>query len=253
MRLTLTKISVLIISSSLFGIPSTVNADWESWLDKAQKTVVGEAPTANASALSSVEIVDGLKQALMQGSRTAIEQLGVENGYLSNPEVRIPLPEKLQTMEKGLRAIGQGALADNFITSMNRAAEQAVPQATDLFVDTISNMSLEDAQVVLRGTEITATEYLRNNSGARLHQLMLPIIKETTDKVGVTSNYKTMISNASFFGNGVGIDAMDLDNYITEQATNGLFYLIAAEEKRIRENPVARTTDLLKKVFASAL
>ena len=237
-------------------VSPTSNADWRSLLGKAKETITGEQKAnvtdAAVGTLSSSDIVDGLKEALKQGSRTAIDTLGKEDGFLGNPKVRIPLPEKLQTLETGLRAIGQGAVADNFINSMNRAAEQAVPQATDLFVNTISDMSLEDAHAVLKGPDDAATQYLRENSGSQLYELMKPMVKEATDKVGVTSAYKNMFSKAGFLGKKIDADAVDLDNYVTQQAMNGLFELIAIEEQRIRENPLARTTDLLKKVFSVA-
>lgn len=237
------------------AITLPASADWSNWLDKARNTVTGnkqgDATTATAM-LSNSEVVNGLKQALVQGSKTAINKLGQEDGFLGDPQVRIPIPEKLETLEKGLRALGQGAMADNFITSMNRAAEQAVPQATDLFVNTISEMSLEDARGILKGADNAATQYLQQKNGDQLQALMKPIVEQATQSVGVTSAYKSMFDKAGFLGRTVNMDSLDLDSYVTEQATNGLFLLIAAEEKRIRENPVARTTDLLKKVFSGA-
>lgn len=246
---------LIVICGALMLSPSS-NADWKSLLGKAKEAVTGEGQTnvidTAVGTLSNSDMVDGLKAALIQGSRTAIDTLGKEDGFLGNPQVRIPLPEKLQTLETGLRALGQGAVADNFITSMNQAAEKAVPQATDLFVNAISNMSLEDAQAVLKGPDDAATQYLREHSGSQLYELMKPMVKDATDKVGVTSAYKNMFSKAGFLGKTIDADAVDLDNYVTEQAMNGLFELIAEEEQRIRENPLARTTDLLKKVFSAA-
>lgn len=257
---TLTVTATLTLSLVITGLlagPRQSSADWKSMLDQAQKTVTSmpsQTPADLAvTSLSNTEVVDGLKQALVQGSKTAIDSLGREDGFLGNPDVRIPLPGKLGSLEKGLRVMGQGAAVDGFITSMNRAAEQAVPQATDLFVNTITSMSLEDAQNILKGPNDAATQYLRQHGGDKLTELMKPIVKDATDKVGVTSAYKNMIGNAGMLGQSAGMNGLDLDNYVTEQATNGLFLLIAAEEKRIRENPLARTTDILKKVFSSAM
>jgi uncharacterized protein DUF4197 len=245
-----------LVIAALLTVSASINAGWDNWLDKAQKTLTGEGKTSIAdsavTSLSSSEIIDGLKQALIQGSKAAIDGLGKENGFLGNPDVRIPLPERLETLEKGLRALGQGDIADNFITSMNRAAEQAVPQAKNLFIDTISDMSLEDARAVLDGPNDAATQYLQKNSGGELQELMKPIVKIATDNVGVTSAYKNMFSEAGLLAKTIDTSSIDLDSYVTEQATNGLFKLIAAEEQRIRENPVARTSDLLKKVFSAA-
>lgn len=246
--------ALAVICAVLMVSPSS-QADWKSLLGKAQEAVTGEQQTnvtgTAIGTLSNSDMTNGLKEALIQGSRTAIETLGKEGGFLDNPHVRIPLPEKLQTLEKGLRAIGQGTVADSFITSMNRAAEQAVPQATELFVNTISNMSLADAQTVLKGPGDAATQYLREHSGSQLYDLMKPMIKDATDKVGVTKDYKNMFSKAGFLGKTIDADAVDIDNYVTEQAMHGLFELIAAEEQRIRKDPLARTTDLLKKVFSA--
>nr|WP_082708925.1 DUF4197 domain-containing protein [Marinobacterium profundum] len=253
-------LSTPVLIASLMGVSLTTHADWKDVLNKAQETITqGQgssgttATNAAIASLSDSDITGGLKEALIQGSRTAIASLGTEGGYLDNPAVRIPLPSQLQIVEKGLRATGQGALADNFITTMNRAAEQAVPLAGDLFVDTIRDMSVEDARSILQGSDDAATQYLREKNSDKLNTLMRPIVADATDKVGVTSAYKGMTGKAGILGNVSNLGSLDLDTYVTEQATDGLFAMIAAEEKRIRENPVARSTDLLKKVFSSAL
>jgi hypothetical protein len=253
-------LSTPVLIASLLGVSLTAQADWKDVLNKAQETITqSQAPNGTTAAnaaiadLSDSEITSGLKEALIQGSRTAIASLGSEGGYLDNPAVRISLPSQLQILEKGLRATGQGALADNFITSMNRAAEQAVPLASNLFVETIRDISLEDVRSILQGPDDAATLYLRKKNGDKLNALMRPIVAESTDNVGVTSAYKSMTGNAGMLGNLSSLGSLDLDTYVTEQATDGLFLMIAAEEKRIREKPAARSTDLLKKVFSSAL
>ncbi len=246
----------LVVICAALLVSAASNADWRNFLDKAKEVVTGEQQAdvidTKVDTLSNSDMVGGLKEALIQGSRAAIETLGKEDGFLGNPKVRISLPEELQTLEAGLRAIGKGAVADNFVTSMNHAAEQAVPQAADLFVDSISNMSLEDAHAVLKGSGDAATQYLREHSGSQLYELMKPMVKEATDKVGVTSAYKNMFSKAGFLGKALDAGAVDLDSYVTQQAMNGVFEMIAIEEQRIRENPLARTSDLLKKVFSVA-
>jgi len=257
-------LSTPILVASLLGASLNSYADWKDVLNKAQDTMTqiqgANKTTANTAAtdaaiagLSNSDITSGLKEALIQGSKTAVASLGTEGGYLDNPAVRISLPMQLQIVEKGLRATGQGALADNFVTTMNRAAEQAVPLASDLFVDTIRDMSVEDARSILQGSDDAATEYLRAKNSEKLNALMRPIVADATSKVGVTSAYKVMSSQAGMLGNVASLGALDLDTYVTEQATDGLFTMIAAEEKRIRENPAARSTELLKKVFSSAL
>ncbi len=253
-------LSMPILMASLLGAAPSSHADWKDVLNKAQETITQGQNTGNTAgtdaaiaSLSNSDITSGLKEALVQGSRSAVESLGTEGGFLDNPAVRIPLPSQLQLVEKGLRVSGQGALADNFITSMNRAAEQAVPLASDLFVDTIRDMSVEDARSILQGPDDAATAYLREKNGDKLNTLMRPIVADATDKVGVTSAYKNMTGKGGMLGSVAELGGLDLDTYVTEQATDGLFTMIAAEEKRIRENPVARGTDLLKKVFSSAL
>jgi hypothetical protein len=238
----------------LFGMPLS-HAGWSDYLD-VLKGAVGEggeqtAVTTPAAALSSGEMVSGLKEALQNGVRFAIDKLGAENGFLGNDLVRIPMPDSLSWVEKSLRTLRQDRLADEFVASMNHAAEQAVPQAAEIFGNAISQMSVEDAQSILKGPDDAATQYFRTNTEAALTERMLPIVKQATGDAGVTSAYKGMMSKAGGLTSLLSSDTTDLDGYVTEKALDGLFLMVAQEEKRIRENPVARTTDLLKKVFGT--
>jgi hypothetical protein len=161
------------------------------------------------------------------------------------------MPEKLAWVEKSLRAVGQDKLADEFITSINSAAEKAVPEVASIFGETIKSMSLEDAKGILQGPDDSATQFFRKNSSAALTERMLPIVKQATDAAGVTSRYKSMMGKASGLMGMFNKETTDLDGYVTNKAMDGLFLMIAEEEKKIRENPLARSSELLKKVFGA--
>lgn len=200
--------------------------------------------------VSDNDISAGLKEALGKGVKSAINALGKPNGFLLNPRVKIPLPKSLQRLEKGLRVAGQGKSVDAFVASMNNAAEKAVPVAIDVFVDAIKQMSFDDARkILLSGQKDAATQFFRRTSEEILRGKFRPIVEEFTEKTGVTQKYKTMVGKAGFAARLLGQDATDLDGYVTQKALDGLFLMVADEEKRIRENPLGRTTALLKKVF----
>lgn len=206
--------------------------------------------TKTTRTVSDSEISGGLKEALSKGIKFAVNSLGKQDGYLANPRVRIPLPQTLQKLEKGLRIAGQGRSVDEFVTSMNRAAEKAVPVAIDIFVDSIRRMTFDDARKILfSGQDDSATMFFRRTSEETLRTKFRPIVEDFTAKTGVTQKYKTMIGKAGFAAQFLGKDATDLDGYVTQKALDGLFLLVADEEKKIRKNPLGRTTDLLRKVF----
>ncbi|MCH9674045.1 MAG: DUF4197 domain-containing protein, partial [Gammaproteobacteria bacterium] len=212
----------------------------------------GGGSASSSSVLSNGDIVQGLKQALLQGSQKAVGQLGQTDGFLGNPKVRIPMPASLQKVESTLRMLKQDKYADEFVQTMNRAAEQAVPKAVDMFKAAISQMTVADAKNILGGPSDAATQYFRRVGGPKLTQDFRPIVENATSQAGLTSSYKQLMNK----GGGVltqlmGKEATDLDGYVTEKAVDGLFTLIAEEERLIRENPVARTTDILKKVFGN--
>jgi hypothetical protein len=226
--------------------------------DKSTNTT---ALSPGVAALSQEQVIQGLKEALSKGVQNAISGLGHENGFLTNLNVKIPMPEKLQTVEKTLRALHEEKLADEFVATMNHAAEQAVPQAASVFGEAIKNMSIADAKAILMGTNNAATEYFRATTETNLYERFLPIVKKATDQTGVTAAYKRLMEKAEGGGSLgalgslgrslLGPEAMDVDAYVTNKALDGLFKMVAEEEKRIRENPIARTTDLLQKVFGA--
>ena len=211
---------------------------------------VSTAAAQRTGNVSDGEISGGLKEALSKGVSTAIKSLGKENGFLGNVRVRIPLPKSLQKVEKVVRVAGQGKAVDEFVASMNHAAEKAVPVAVDVFVDAIKKMTFDDArQILFSGKDDSATQFFRKNSEETLREKFRPIVEEFTEKTGVTQKYKAMIGKAGFAAQFLGKDATDLDGYVTQKALDGLFLLIADEEKKIRKDPLGRTTSLLRKVF----
>ena len=209
-----------------------------------------EAYRAQDKAPDAQTITAGLKQALEHGTRRAVSTLGQVDGYLKNPPVHIPVPDQLQRAESLLRRVGGGRYADQFVASLNRAAERAAPQAKSIFLDVIQAMTIQDAVGILRGPDDAATKYFRLHSQARLTATFRPLVARATSEVGVTAYYKRFVEKAAATGL-VDTRDLDLDDYVTRKALDGLFYMIAREEKRIREDPIARTTELLRKVFAS--
>ena len=196
------------------------------------------------------EMVGAIKQALNVGVKTATNTLGQPNGFQQNPLVKIPLPTQLNDAANLLRQLGQGHLVDEFELTMNRAAEQAVPKAIDVFTLAISQMTIQDALSIVDGKNPqAATDYFRKTSTSELQTRFLPIVKTATEDTGVTSAYKKAIDKAGILGNFIDPNLKDIDQYITHRATEALFIYVAKEEEKIRENPVARTTELLKKVF----
>lgn len=229
------------------ALTANAYADWKSLLN----SVVGGDAAPEAGALSNQDIVAGLKEALEQGARRAVGDLGQTNGFLSDARVRIPMPPALERVESALRTFKQDRYADEFIVTMNRAAEAAVPAASPILRDAVRQMSVDDARQILQGPDDAATQYFRRVGEERLTSRMRPIVSEATSKTGVTSSYKAMMDKAGFAAKLAGAENVDIDGYVTDRALDGLFLLIAEEEKRIRENPLARSTDLLKKVFGS--
>lgn len=247
-RLTIPVLTLAILLCNI----SAARAGWLDWLKKPRTDATPATSTA-APALTEGEMVRGLKEALSKGTQQAVASLGKEGGYLNNPEVKIPMPENLQTIEKALRTIGQGKIADDFVATMNHAAEKAVPEAVSIFGDSITHMTVEDAKGILTGPTDAATQYFHKTSETKLEEKFLPIVKDATQKTGVTSAYKNLMQQAGPLTQFLGNDTGDLDNYVTKKSLDGLFKMIADEEKAIRENPVARTTDLLQKVFGATL
>jgi hypothetical protein len=253
-----TSFRVLILLTAFLGPLVTVRA---GLLDQIKTTLgTNSSSVAMATGLSEDQIASGLKQALGKGVSNAISSLGQSDGFLTNLTVKIPLPGKLQSVESALRLAGQSKMADDFVASMNHAAEQAVPVAAKVFGDAIQQMSITDAKAILTGTNDAATQYFKRTTQTNLYAKFQPVVQKATDSVGVTAQYKAMMgkfdaanSLGTMFGSKpvVKFSAADIDGYVTQRALDGLFVMVAEEEKNIRANPVARTTDLLQKVFGT--
>ena len=243
------------ISASLFVIMALIstpsNADWRSLLKDI--TEVGSdilSDDSGGSSLNSSTIISGLKEALSIGSERAVKAVSKPNGYLSNELIKIAMPPKLKQAGDLMRKFGLSSYADTFEQSMNHAAEKAAPAATALIIDAIKNMSIEDAQTILQGEDDAATQYFREKTTPQLTELFRPTIDSSLNEVGTTKYYNDLTDKVAAIPLvGENID-MNLSDYVTEQALSGLFAMIALEEKKIRENPAARTTELLKQVFA---
>ena len=207
-------------------------------------------PVAALAALSSQDKTAALRTALTQGAQAAVGRLGVVDGFLGNPEVKIPLPGKLKKGEKMLRTLGLGDEADELVTAMNRAAEAAVPEAKVLLVDAVKNLSVQDATSILTGGDDAATQYFRRTTSDKLSAKFLPIVQKSTAKVGTAQKYNELAGQASKFGL---VDAKDasVENYVTQKALDGLFVMMAKEEKAIRTDPLGQSSKILKKVFGA--
>jgi hypothetical protein len=200
--------------------------------------------------LSNDEIIQGLKEALQVGTENAVKLVSKPDGYYQNPDIKIPLPESVQKVEKVLRATGFGEKVDSFELSMNRAAERAAPEAKSIFGDAITRMTFDDAKKILDGRDNEATLYFEDKTSDRLQEVFKPIVKDAMGEVGVTQSFQDLNARAESMPFGQSL-SFDLDQYVTDGALKGLFKMLADEEKRIRTEPAARVTDLLKKVFAS--
>ena len=200
------------------------------------------------SGLSDVKIGSGLKEALHIGTENAVHFTGKADGYFLNQAIKILMPEKLRTFEKGLRAVGYGPQVDEFVLSMNRAAERAAPFAKQIFWDAIKEMTFEDVRKILSGHETAATDYFKAKTTDRLTVVFKPPVSNAMNEVGVTRQYKELVGRYETIP-FVKKESFDLDHYVVTKALGGLFHMVGEEEKKIRKNPAARTTDLLKEVF----
>ena len=211
------------------------------------------AALAQAGALDAISSGDasaGVKEALAKGADYAVSSLGKDGGFLGNSKVKIPLPGYLQKAESGLRMFGMGKQADELVNTMNRAAEQAVAEAKPILTESIKKMSVQDAKGILTGGEDSVTQYFKRTSTEQLTQKFTPIVQASTKKLQLADQYNTFAGKASSAGL---IDAKDanLDSYVTQKAMDGLFLMIAEEEKKLRSNPVEAGSALLKKVFGA--
>ena len=211
---------------------------------KKAESAVQHSDTSN---LSDGKIVDGLKQALQVSTSKAVASTGKPDGFLKNQAIKIVLPEKLQPVSKGMRLMGMGAKVDDLEIGMNRTAEKATPKAKAIFLSALEKMTFDDARKILSGSDTAATEYFKNTSSADLTTAFSPIVHESMVNVGVVKQYNSVIQSAP--GGSMLAGKLDLDKYVVGKTLDGLFYTLGQEERKIRKNPAAQTTDLLKQVF----
>lgn len=232
---------VLIVS---LMVPSAHGADWKDLLKSAP------LPSVTGSVQDASTVASGLKEALSVGTKNAVGLLSRKDGYFGNEAVRILLPENIRKVGDVLRMAGYQKEVDAFVLSMNRAAEKAAPRAADIFAGAIREMSITDAQKILGGGNTAATEYFKSKTSTQLFDAFKPDISKSMSEVGVTRAYKAMTDRYTSMVPFAKVESLDLDRYVTNKSLDGLFYMVGQEETKIRTNPAARTTELLRKVFA---
>jgi len=198
--------------------------------------------------LSDTKISSGLKQALQIGAEQAVKVTGRPNGYFANQEIKILMPSNLRPLEKGLRMIGYGPKIDDFVLSMNRAAEAAAPAAQKIFIDAVTAMTINDARGILSGGDTAATNYFKEKTTPQLTAAFGPVVERTMAKNGVTRQYNALTAQYKSIPFAKNQD-LDISHYVVSKALDGLFYELGQEERKIRQDPAAQTTSLLKEVF----
>ena len=225
----------------LFSVPA------QAQLDQREKRI----GINDASGLSETKVASGLKQALQVGSENAVKIVGKPNGYFGNQAIKIEMPKDLHLLESGMRELGFGPKIDEFILSMNRSAEAAAPAARKIFIDAILAMSFEDAKRILSGDNTAATQYFKEKTTGQLTEAFTPVVKKTMGENGVVKQYDALTEQYKHIPFAKS-QSLDIDHYVVSKALDGLFHELGEQEKQIRTNPAARTTDLLKEVFAHA-
>ena len=205
---------------------------------------------AGVSGLSNDEASGGLKEALTQGVGKAVSTLGVADGFFGNKEVKIPLPKSLKKIEKGMKLMGMGQQSDELVLKMNRAAEAAVPEAKALLIGSIKQMTLADAKAILTGPQDAATQYFKKTTSTQMSEKFLPIVQKATENVQLAASYNKYADMGSKFGVVKKEDA-NIEQYVTNKALDGVYFMIAKEEAAIRKDPLGQASSLIKKVFGS--
>ncbi len=225
-------------------LTSCTSAQINQTLGEVNKTLGGDAP------LTSTEVAQGLKEALVKGISNGADIVSRVDGYFKNPEIKIPFPPDVKKVEDRLRQIGLGGEVDKFILTLNRGAEDAAKEAKPIFIAAIRQMTIEDAFGILRGEQDAATQYLKRTTSSLLKEKFKPVIKNSLDKVNATKYYGDIVQRYNQIPLVQKVNP-DLDDYATDKAIEGLFLMIAKEEQNIRANPAARTTELLRRVFGA--
>jgi len=229
-------------------IPRRAHAQLDELLKQLPQLPGAGKGTSAPGGLGDVKIGEGLKQALQVGTENAVKLTGRTDGYFKNQAIKILMPEKLKTLERGLRTVGYDREIDDFVLRMNRAAEQAAPSAKKIFWDAIGAMTIDDARGILNGAQTAATDYFKTKTTGQLTTAFSPVVHQTMADVGVTKQYEDLFARAQRIP-FLNLESFDLDQYVVGRALDGLFHVVGDEEKRIRTNPAARVTDLLREVF----
>lgn len=239
-------------------VAGSAQAGWNDLLNQGEellkKTTQPDTQPNSSSSTTNLDtdtLSAGLREALEVGTRRAVETLSAKDGYFANPDVRIPMPGYIDTASGMLRKAGLGSQVDAFELSMNRAAETAVTEATPIFVEAVKGMSIDDARRIYSGGDSAATDYFKDKTYDRLGELFKPRIQESMAQNGVTSAYQLLMDSAESRLPMLGNFNLDLTEHVTEKTLDGLFLILAEEERKIREQPLARSTDLLKQVFGN--
>ena len=240
MKRTVAQILIMVVTVALTAAPTHAQLDW---LLKG----IGELSTSRG--LTDAKIGAGLKEALQVGTQNAVNFTGRLDGYFLNEAIKILLPDNLKSLERGLRAVGYGSQVDEFVLSMNRAAEQAAPGAKQIFWDAIGEMTFDDARKIWNGSETAATDYFKGKTTDKLSAAFRPVVESAMNEVGVTRKYKELVTLAKAIP-FLRLESLDMDQYVVGKALDGLFHVVADEERKIRTDPAARTTELLREVFA---
>jgi len=240
------RIALLGIIISLSAV-AFAQSPWDAIKNK----IKGMQPGSTVDQLSNDKVIAGLKQALQISTGNAVAATGHVDGFFKNEAIKILLPEKLRSAGKALRMVGMGGQVDALEVGMNRAAEQATPQAKQIFLRAVENMTFADAKGILTGGDTAATEYFRKQSSGELTTAFAPIVHQSMENVGVVRQYNQIMKNP--MASAVANDRnFNLDNYVVGKTMGGLFYMLGEEEKKIRKDPAAQVTSLLKEVFGAA-
>jgi len=244
------KISILLLTFTLFANVGC-NAQFGDLLNKGRKIITGGS-SGDASKLTNSEIIAGLKEALEVGSNNAGKQLSTINGYFGNQVIKILMPPEVKKVENTLRSIGMGAEVDKAILAMNRAAEDAAAKAAPIFINAIKTMSIQDGLGILKGGNGAATNYLKSRTTQQLTNAFRPVIENSLNKVNATKYWSQVFTIYNRLPTTFNKVNPDLVGHVTEKALAGLFVTVEQEENKIRQNPSARVSDILRKVFGTS-
>jgi len=240
---------IVLASAILFCLAAGSRAGWMD--DIGSLIGGGKVPGVPGAGMDDAKVVSGLKEALSVGTANTVAVTSRVDGYFANQAIRILMPEKVRKVADVLGKVGYQKEVDDFVLSMNRAAEKAAPRAKTYFVDAIREMTFEDARKILGGGETAATDYFRGKTQKKLYDDFRPAVSASMDEVGVTRSYKKMVGRYAALPMVGRAESVDLDHHVTTKALDGLFLVLGQEEKRIRTDPAARVTDLLRDVFGS--